>query len=401
MPSGGIFSYYCGPWNDYLGVPRHAVDRLCREHDMLYDRYIASGLNPYTAFNRGDKKFLDALTEIVPESYREQLVKTAAQIYFNGKELVVPNLDYTGLRGTDVNPRDRVISMEVDYRGRSFPNLPDSEQMVDRPEKKRKFAGDNVPASEEESPVVMESMSLTSDSRNNAYGKGRETQLVPLPRKITVGLPEYFTTKHRGFNRSTWNWSADLSETNSGNDIGVRGNSVYDAGWPNLGTFSWYNFYKSVYQQVCTISMEYKFTFTNYSSSDFYVHFRTYGETKPAFGVNTVDLMQDPTMERILVPYDGTRRAVVSKGGFLTHKDYEANIQEVAQDSKDNLWTAVDTAPALSHYLYVMPRRKNVTLLPPATNEKILVEFEVIYTCQWRDMRAEYKFQYTGDSVKD
>lgn len=58
----GLLSNFCGPGG--TGVPVHAVDRICQDHDRNYQRIMDSGKNPYTHFNWADQQMMDELREL-------------------------------------------------------------------------------------------------------------------------------------------------------------------------------------------------------------------------------------------------------------------------------------------------------------------------------------------------
>lgn len=85
----GIFSNFCGPGG--YGLPQHATDRICAEHDADYDIMLKQGKNPYLNYNWADKKMVDALNKIAPQSVKEQLLKQVSIAVWKVKEVVLGN----------------------------------------------------------------------------------------------------------------------------------------------------------------------------------------------------------------------------------------------------------------------------------------------------------------------
>lgn len=80
-----IFSNYCGPGG--AGIPRHEVDRLCKEHDQDYDTIVQNGDNPYKSKNWADRKFERAVESLATKSIRESAIKLASKVYFTYKKV--------------------------------------------------------------------------------------------------------------------------------------------------------------------------------------------------------------------------------------------------------------------------------------------------------------------------
>lgn len=59
---------YCGPGTvDFSKKPINALDALCREHDLDYQKIIDDGGNPYTSYNWADKKFAKSVETVRTE----------------------------------------------------------------------------------------------------------------------------------------------------------------------------------------------------------------------------------------------------------------------------------------------------------------------------------------------
>ena len=120
----GLFSNFCGFGG--AGIPQHKVDELCREHDNAYQNILDHGGNPYTHWNEADATFLFKLKRIVPDSLREGLVRTAANIVFSVKEQLAPTIAEYGSEnewGSDEETKQD-INME------SFSNSPSEDTMA-------------------------------------------------------------------------------------------------------------------------------------------------------------------------------------------------------------------------------------------------------------------------------
>ena len=87
----GWFSNYCGLGG--YGVPEHATDRLCEQHDHNYGELMEHGINPYTTWNEADATFIRGLKQVVPESVREHVVWTVADAIFRLKRAMLSNYD--------------------------------------------------------------------------------------------------------------------------------------------------------------------------------------------------------------------------------------------------------------------------------------------------------------------
>lgn len=460
----GLLSQYCGPFNDMLGIPRYRTDQLCRIHDQHYDYYISQGLNPYTALNKADAEFVQSLISTQPDSMSEYVVNTAARVFFSFKKHLGrghiaetpdqvlerfqavrekkpdalagtfnpppdtrPNAahrpdSFQSPQVTNKRPADNQISPDPNKRlkGSSLLNLPSSAQMVDQ---------------DERAPKAARTTAFTSKSPGESGNKAQETPVTRIPKHVSIGPPEFFTTKHRIFAHDVM---YQINEGYNDNlDLDVRVNSLWDcidsntnatAGGVNISQLlsaqpTWRKYYADHYDYYTVMSCEYRFTFTNYSPNDFWLFYRTYGATLPPGlnGKGPTDLMQDEKMKRIFLPrakYEFTADEVSASmhlqhsptatiAGYVTHKDFDANIMEIQQDKEAQTWTERNRTPSLMHRLKIMPRRKMIYndtygyYPPPYTgvNAKMICEVEMIYTVQWKQQRSELKYLNYADDV--
>lgn len=93
--TNGWLSNYCGPGGS--GIPQHATDQLCADHDYQYGVLEAEGRNPYYYFNDADRQFIISLKKRRTDadwdqaSAKEKAVNLGAEAYFRSKYLVAPH----------------------------------------------------------------------------------------------------------------------------------------------------------------------------------------------------------------------------------------------------------------------------------------------------------------------
>ena len=231
-----------------------------------------------------------------------------------------------------------------------------------------------------------------------ANAKGRETQVVPIPRHVTFGMPDYFTTKLIWTYQDSWDWDTNTTTNYAGLDREYRMNSIYDVDINDAGQQQpkWRDHYAAMYNYYTVLNCEYQIRFENLQSTtatvrptSWYILYRTYGDIEPSSYTQEIEgLLLDPHMKYAYLRggYTDTYDTLIS--GNVNHKDYMNNLQEVSQDTNDRIWTAVGSDPALTHKLRIMPRRIHTG----DTGQRMKVITKLIYTVQFRELDQSYQF---------
>lgn len=263
------------------------------------------------------------------------------------------------------------------------------------PSKKQKPSQSNLRSKQNMPTATPESIpagATTQGATGVANSKGEETKVIPIPKHITLGNPDFFTTK---LIYRTWidlDFSTNLASTYSGLDQKFRMNSIYDVDKVTAGQNQpqWRDFYTTMYNYYTVIGCDYNAKFINENTSDWVILHRTYGDILPAsFEENQSVLKLDPHLTSTELPASSTMNPQAHISGYISHLDYKSNIQEVAQDGNDHIWTAFGADPDLVHDLYIMPRRRRTS----TTNDEILqFEIELVYTVQFKELKAAYQF---------
>lgn len=276
--------------------------------------------------------------------------------------------------------------VEVDSGG-SFHNLRGSAQMEE---------GRFPPGTPAETRInALSSSGSASSAADTAHGKGRETRVVTPPRHICFGIPDYFTTKLMYVNGSWLTLQPALNSSSA--DYEIRVNSVYDTLSLHAGEQqpTWRNFFAALYTHYTVLNMEYHVTFEQKANTtngtDIDVMYRTYGSIVPgSYGQSHLSLQTDPMVKWKTLYANADKAESVTFSGNIDHDDYINNIQEVQDDSKDQIWSPVGADPALTHVLRFMPRRRTGT--SPEGSSLLYISHKLIYTVQFRQLQQAYYF---------
>lgn len=220
-----------------------------------------------------------------------------------------------------------------------------------------------------------------------ANTKGHETQVTPIPRHITFGLPGYTTARLMYRKWSTLDYGANTSDQEVTHDKRYKMNSIYDIDYAGAAP-QWRDYFMARYDYYTVLGCEYKIRYRNQNASDWILLYRTYGEVVPSFDTHLNVIQLDPHMKSAELPFHSSVNVVAEISGYASHEDYKGNIQEIIQDGNDQIWTVKATAPSLIHDLRIMPRRR----LAGVTNEKIELEVELVYTVQFKELNSTYRF---------
>jgi len=89
---------YCGPFNPTdNGPPTNDLDRQCQIHDVAYGQYQKKGRNPYTHFNKADKRLID--------NAGNSFVGKAIRSIFSIKGKIAPKLSFSQKKEMAPTPR--------------------------------------------------------------------------------------------------------------------------------------------------------------------------------------------------------------------------------------------------------------------------------------------------------
>lgn len=271
---------------------------------------------------------------------------------------------------------------------------------VVRPSKRTQKMAEAIAVDAEGTTESMAAASRSATS-SSAGGKGSETQLIPLPQHIAFGIPKVYTCKHNLYSNVTivYTSTGSGSMSDNTNDIQINLNSIYDCipthGSPQPTWRDWAANYWDKYSVIgCDVNISVTSMYpeqSNGAQTSHWIYFKDYGSITPASTAEDyANLARDPSMHRVLWTYDpnkntGGNRANFSK--FYTYADYD-KLREVVQDSADNIWTDKASDPSLVWRLRVMPR----PLVNQDENRAFVVEVKCVYTVQWRELNATYRF---------
>lgn len=382
---------YLGPGNSLdLGEPTNANDAVARLHDLAYDAYLKTGKNPYVYFSNADRDFLHNLQP-------DGIATWFAQKVFQIKEKISPSLSEltpsTQMPTGNLRNKRKFHELEIDASGQNVENI------WKKPSLGNLRGTTNMDT--EEAPMAkaggVATMAVAASGASTGFGKGSETKITPLPKHVTMGMPDYFTTKHTWYNNGFITLTT-TSLDSAANDIIIRINSIYDIFRTSDGASiqqpKWRDHFAAMYDYYAVISMEWRCVLQNHAAgtapagTEYDILYRTYGDVQPTFVADTQFLRNDPNIKVAHLGYDVNHKKMTTIGGYLTHADYAGNLHEINQDGQDVIWTAKGTDPLLKHDLHIMPRRKfNAT-----ANDRIWHEIELIYTVQWKQQNATYKF---------
>lgn len=235
----------------------------------------------------------------------------------------------------------------------------------------------------------------SSGGVSDAYGKGKETRVVPPPRHIAFGIPDFYTAKLMYNNAQDLTLGAALDSATA--DYEIRVNSIFDVLSIGAGSQqpTWRNHFSTFYDYYTVLSMEYHVTFEQKANAsngtDLDINMRTYGSIVPSsYTQYSAVLQNDPMVTWKVLELDTTRTTRVTFSGVLTHQDYLDNIQEVQDNTEDEVWTPMGQNPNLVHVLRFMPRRRTGTA--PAGNSLVYVDHKLVYTVQFRQLKQAYHF---------
>jgi len=276
----------------------------------------------------------------------------------------------------------------------------DKENTPDQPPAKRSFK--NLPSTTEMEPSKEQepmAEARIGGAAGIANSKGRETQVIPLPRHVAFGLPDFFTTKLRYRDFQNLQFTTNTAFNYAGKDIKLRVNSIYDVDYGLSGDQQpqWRDFYAAKYNYYTVIGCEYKIHFYNFNPvasanswpTPWWICHRTYGDNVPnSFTLTHSDLLKDPHMKASYLPGDFNSVGTTTMSGYISHQDYKNNLQEVSQDGNDLIWTPINSDPTLTHDLYIMPRR----ITTGEIGEIVKYEIELNYTVQFRELKSDAQF---------
>ncbi|MCG0276764.1 MAG: hypothetical protein L5655_11555 [Thermosediminibacteraceae bacterium] len=208
----GWFSNYCGLGG--YGIPQHAVDEICKQHDDDYDHIQKQGKNPYLSFNWADEKMLNALRSVSPQSKREYILKHVSQNLWRAKWQFLSN--------------DESLSKKTDSAQATIgPRTPESKKRVApliSPVRKKMRRQDEdgdeqMEASSKGAPVHGGNKSKTESGLG-----AQETPLIY--HSPSFGLPETHTAV---LPMTIWFSVAGLDSTlDTNSTLTIRGTSPYD-----------------------------------------------------------------------------------------------------------------------------------------------------------------------------
>lgn len=221
--------------------------------------------------------------------------------------------------------------------------------------------------------------------------KGRTTEVVPLPRHVTFGMPDFFTTKLMFTDFQELDWAANTGVDVDTNDYEFRMNSIHDVNINRTGTQPprWRSHFEAMYTHYTVLSCEFKIRLINLNESNWEIMWRTYGDVVPAVPNVSLDILKrDPHLKSKTLFGMNTHDNLVELNGFITHQDYMNNIQEVHQDASDQIWAETNGDPTLMHKLRIYMRRH----VDGVANEKIRFDAKLIFTVQFRELKQAYQF---------
>lgn len=240
---------------------------------------------------------------------------------------------------------------------------------------------------------------------------GHETKLTPLPNHIAIGEPEVTTTKLRFFTQHETNYTSGTTNDDS-QDWTFSVNNIQDVLggiFAGVQTPRAYTHFTSIYEYFSVVGVEYHIKYylwnfrpgissrvaTAVNESSWDICYRDYGQVGLAsYAVTRVDLLQDPQMKHIYLPFRSDTETTGRIDGFLSHEDFVHNIREIKQDANQVRWTKVGATPALVHNMRIMPRRFTPVTVPGS--EYVVCDIELIYTVQFKELKKEFKFNQTG-----
>ena len=246
-------------------------------------------------------------------------------------------------------------------------------------------------------------MTLMSASSSSGSNKGQETKITPIPQHVAFGIPKVYTCKHYyntyfDFDLTT---TGVASETDTGADIAIRLNSIYDVMYNQTGTQqpTWRSWAATYWEYYTVLGCDVKLRLTpkpdtTGSATDVYhIFVQDYGQITPTFASNYDSLNNDPRMTIIPMNVDSTKgewQNSATYHKFFTYGDYD-KLREVVQDASDNIWTAKAADPSLTWVLYAMPRTVGAAL-QTGGHRKLRWHVELTCTVQWRELNANYAF---------
>lgn len=407
---------YLGPGNKLdKGKPTNRNDEVAFRHDVLYDKYIKEGKNPYLRWSDADEK---AVQEFSFDDYGG----AAGKLFFKGKRFAyqaglighVNDKAKKRLRGSDP-----VIEPSTKKQARA------------KEDTKKKIATEKTRAALSNLTSQAPSGNQTStmaEGRADGGGSGLSAGLRETPidevMNVSRGPPDYtfatlpFMSLKKYF--SAQSFSTDLAlRMTSPYDPEVTSNVGFTLNAPTTvpvtpepdGTIRkarWFDFYAGLYKYYHVVSCRYSIFVENLSGEPLYVHLMHYNDELPPAGATNEDIMlwQGVRTQILSAPY----KAVVSTGSVSTSETQGVTDQinddlneddtptggtsnyntgnhvtsrgghtscnfsgtytpgqfrrEIVLDAQVENWTAVTTNPALSERLLIRLKPENPSIDP-------------------------------------
>lgn len=228
-------SEYCGPGNGlFKKSPRSFADRVCREHDKAYTKYLAQGRNPYLFYNAADERGLRLLAN--DKSFAGSVYKAGYKI----KRAVSPTMDESPWKLPPPLPvnspikKRKLMLMDVDcpmpapaarnQSNRAVQSLVTGHTPMRKNVKRQKFKDVRVVGKQSRVMSLVNQSANRVSSAANQFGWETRDVMTPVLMQNVLFTPRFFQelTKNAGaVGTATFGVTATFLNTRATDNVGL------------------------------------------------------------------------------------------------------------------------------------------------------------------------------------